>query len=111
MVIGKYRFIETMGEGGESNPCFNPLYDETIDAPLQHRVKIDGSVEERKSLRAHTADYDKHEQRRGTIGPAHNFMSENMVENDNNKEEEGEDVIAYSFILRKKHRGLQILSV
>ena len=92
MVIEKYRFIETMGEGGESNPCFNPLYDETIDAPLQHRVKIDGSVEERKSLRAHTAD-DKHDQRRGTIGPAHNFMSENMVENDNNKDEEGEDVI------------------
>ena len=78
-----------MGEGGESNPCFNPLYDETIDAPLQHRVKIDGSVEERKSLRAHTAD-DKHEQRRGTIGPAHNFMSENMVENDNREEEEGD---------------------
>ena len=78
-----------MGEGGESNPCFNPLYDETIDAPLQHRVKIDGSVEERKSLRAHTAD-DKHDQRRGTIGPAHNFMSENMVENDNREEEEGD---------------------
>ena len=76
-----------MGEGGESNPCFNPLYDETIDAPLQHRVKIDGSVEERKSLRAHTAD-DKHEQRRGTIGPAHNFMSEHMVENDNKEDEE-----------------------
>ena len=79
-----------MGEGGESNPCFNPLYDEIIDAPLQHRVKIDGSVEERKSLHDHSAD-DEHDQRRGTIGPANNFLNENVVEVDNKDEEE--DVI------------------
>ena len=48
MVVEKYRFLETMGEGGESNPCYRPIYDEIIDAPLRHTVAIDGSVEEKR---------------------------------------------------------------
>ena len=70
MVIGQYRFLETMGEGGESNPCYKPLYDETIDAPLRHKVAIDGTIKEKKTLRTHTVDAHK------TIGPVRNFLDE-----------------------------------
>ena len=67
MVISNYRFLETMGEGGESNPCYKPLYDETIDAPLRHTVGIDGTVTKRKILQSHTVN--KHL----TIGHVCNF--------------------------------------
>ena len=67
MVISNYRFLETMGEGGESNPCYKPLYDETIDAPLRHTVGIDGTVTKRKILQSHTVN--KHL----TIGHVRNF--------------------------------------
>mmetsp|Transcript_919 Transcript_919/g.1902 ORF Transcript_919/g.1902 Transcript_919/m.1902 type:complete len:202 (-) Transcript_919:67-672(-) len=73
MVIDKYRFLETMGEGGESNPCYKPLYDETIDAPLRHRVGIDGTVTERKSIQSHTVD------KQMTIGSANNFLSQTVA--------------------------------
>ena len=33
MLIHKYRFVETTGEGGDSNPCVKPLFDVTIAAP------------------------------------------------------------------------------
>jgi hypothetical protein len=33
MVISKFRFLETIGAGGESNPCVNPIFDETVAAP------------------------------------------------------------------------------
>jgi len=55
-----------MGEGGESNPCYKPLYDETIDAPLQHTVGIDGDVTEGKSTQTHRQQM--------TIGPVRNFL-------------------------------------
>eukprot|EP00579_Thalassiosira_antarctica_P028207 CAMPEP_0202021182 /NCGR_PEP_ID=MMETSP0905-20130828/46319_1 /ASSEMBLY_ACC=CAM_ASM_000554 /TAXON_ID=420261 /ORGANISM="Thalassiosira antarctica, Strain CCMP982" /LENGTH=470 /DNA_ID=CAMNT_0048582983 /DNA_START=230 /DNA_END=1642 /DNA_ORIENTATION=+ len=67
MVISNYRFLETMGEGGESNPCYKPLYDETIDAPLRHTVGIDGTVTERKILQSHTVNEHL------TIGHVRNF--------------------------------------
>jgi hypothetical protein len=70
MVIDKYRFLETMGEGGESNPCYKPLYDETINAPVRHKVEIDGSVKEKNSLRTTSVFADYH----SSIGPAHNFL-------------------------------------
>jgi hypothetical protein len=40
MVIDRYRFLETTGAGGESNPCPEPLFDETVEAPT--RVFMDG---------------------------------------------------------------------
>ena len=84
MVIGKYRFLETMGEGGESNPCYKPLFDETIDAPLPHKVEIDGTVKERRSTQSHTVDEHL------TIGPARNFMAKagdsDVTANENEKE-------------------------
>jgi len=67
MEIGSYRFLETMGEGGESNPCYKPLYDETIDAPLQHTVGIAGDITEGKKSQT------QHQQPM-TIGPARNFL-------------------------------------
>ena len=35
MVVSKFRFLETTGKGGESNPCVEPIFDETIDAPIR----------------------------------------------------------------------------
>ena len=35
MLVNKFRFVETTGEGGDSNPCKNPLFDFTIEAPLR----------------------------------------------------------------------------
>lgn len=67
MVIDKYRFIESSGEGGESNPCYKPLYDETIDAPLRHRVSIDGAVTERMGLQSRARA------NRMTVGSANMF--------------------------------------
>ncbi|KAL7526101.1 hypothetical protein ACHAWF_001633 [Thalassiosira exigua] len=81
MVIGKFRFMETMGAGGESNPCHQPLYDEIINAPLRHTVNIDGTVTERRSMRSHAVDENL------TIGPAHNFLSQTEISDpaDNSK--------------------------
>ena len=42
MVVGEYRFLETTGEGGESNPCVKPIYEEIIEAPRRHNVTRDG---------------------------------------------------------------------
>ena len=39
MIISKFRFLETTGKGGESNPCVAPIFDETMDAP--QRVVVD----------------------------------------------------------------------
>mmetsp|Transcript_16601 Transcript_16601/g.36867 ORF Transcript_16601/g.36867 Transcript_16601/m.36867 type:complete len:529 (-) Transcript_16601:42-1628(-) len=90
MVISKYRFLETMGEGGESNPCYKPLYDETIDAPLRHKVDIDGTITESRKLNIpHTV------QESLTIGPGRNFlneMNENGSNNSNGAEPSGEIV-------------------
>jgi hypothetical protein len=47
MVISKYRFVETMGAGGDSNPCVEPiLFDDTVDAPPRVEVKMDGAINE-----------------------------------------------------------------
>ena len=74
MVIDRYRFLETMGEGGDSNPCYKPLFDETIHAPVKHKVEIDGSVRERKNLQS-ANDVAEHHL---TIGPARNFLGDQM---------------------------------
>ena len=72
MVVDKYRFLETMGEGGESNPCYKPLFDETIYAPIKHKVEIDGSVKEKTSLKSANEIAQQHL----TIGPASNFSGQ-----------------------------------
>ena len=40
MVVDRYRFLETVGAGGESDPCVSPFFDETILAPT--RVLMNG---------------------------------------------------------------------
>lgn len=35
MLVHKFRFVETTGEGGDSNPCKNPRFDCTLEAPLK----------------------------------------------------------------------------
>ena len=38
LVVNKFRFLETVGAGGESNPCVDPTFDETIAAPPRFEV-------------------------------------------------------------------------
>jgi len=47
MVVSKFRFLETTGAGGESNPCVQPIFDETIDAPIRVDYTDAGIVENR----------------------------------------------------------------
>jgi len=35
MLVHKFRFLETTGESGDSNPCAKPLFDETMTAPIK----------------------------------------------------------------------------
>jgi hypothetical protein len=56
MVVGKFRFIETGGAGGESNPCKNPLYDETILAPSRLKTSKSGEVSETTNLHLRVED-------------------------------------------------------
>jgi len=46
MVISKYRFLETTGAGGESNPCVEPIFDETIIAPIKVETCERGNISE-----------------------------------------------------------------
>jgi hypothetical protein len=63
MVVSKFRFLETTGAGGESNPCVAPLFDETIDAPVRVEVSMDGEIIENRDLHA-----AKNVERSATIG-------------------------------------------
>jgi hypothetical protein len=63
MVVKNFRFLETTGAGGESNPCVEPLLDETIDAPIRIEVDENGGIHENHDL--HTA---KNVERNATIG-------------------------------------------
>lgn len=80
MEIRSYRFLETKGEGGESNPCYKPLYDETINAPLQHTVGIDGNITEGRHSQTHLQQM--------TIGPARNFLGQTPAVNATNNDGE-----------------------
>ena len=44
MVVSKFRFLETTGQGGESNPCIGPIFDETMEAPSRVVVDATGQV-------------------------------------------------------------------
>jgi hypothetical protein len=46
LVVSKFRFLETTGAGGESNPCVNPIFDEIIPAPPRIEVDMDGGISE-----------------------------------------------------------------
>lgn len=88
MVVSKYRFLETTGEGGVSNPCHRPLYDETIDAPLRQTVDIDGKSS--VTMRPHRTESL-------SIGPMSNFWSElEQTESNGNKHDEGGKVMPTS---------------
>jgi hypothetical protein len=56
MVISKFRFLETGGAGGESNPCKDPLYDETMLAPSRFKTSKSGEVSETTNLHLRVED-------------------------------------------------------
>ncbi|CAJ1932059.1 unnamed protein product [Cylindrotheca closterium] len=45
MVVKEFRFLETTGAGGESNPCIAPITDATIEAPVRVQMTETGIVE------------------------------------------------------------------
>ncbi|KAL7459993.1 hypothetical protein ACHAXS_000480 [Conticribra weissflogii] len=79
MVVSRYRFLESMGEGGESNPCVNPIFDEYVDAPVRCKVEIDGDVAVDEDGMGGVGiggldDLRRKENYRATIGPNRNFV-------------------------------------
>jgi hypothetical protein len=44
MYVHKFRFVETTGEGGDSNPCVGPIFDETMVAPTKIVVDATGNI-------------------------------------------------------------------
>jgi len=52
MVVSKFRFLETTAAGGESNPCVDPIFDETIEAPPRIEVAVHGAISETTDLHA-----------------------------------------------------------
>ena len=44
MVVSKFRFLETTGIGGESNPCIEPIFDQTLEAPTRLVVHDSGHI-------------------------------------------------------------------
>jgi len=62
LVVNKYRFLETIGAGGESNPCVRPIFDETIAAPPRFEVcENTGAISE-------NTDFTRNVERHVTIG-------------------------------------------
>jgi hypothetical protein len=60
MVISSFRVIETIGAGGESNPCVNPIFDETIHAPVRVEVVASSGMMEQADLHATRKEVDQH---------------------------------------------------
>jgi hypothetical protein len=50
MLIHKYRFVETTGEGGDSNPCVKPLFDVTMAAPPKAAPKGGGRTGRKEDM-------------------------------------------------------------
>ena len=71
MVVSKFRFVEMSGEGGESDPCVAPIFDEFVDAPSRVEVGITGEIQQSNDLHA-----PKVVERSATIGnlPGHRVM-------------------------------------
>ncbi len=44
MIVHRFRFLETRGKGGDSNPCVEPIFDESMDAPTRVTVDATGQV-------------------------------------------------------------------
>jgi hypothetical protein len=58
MVVSKFRFLETTGRGGDSNPCVDPIFDEIIPAPPRIEVDMDtGGISENIAF---TKTVDRH---------------------------------------------------
>jgi hypothetical protein len=60
MVISSFRVIETIGAGGESNPCVNPIFDETIHAPVRVQVVSSVMIMEHADLHATRKEVEQH---------------------------------------------------
>lgn len=63
MVVSKFRFLETTGEGGESDPVELPIFDEVIEAPAKVEVGVMGEIQQVLDLHA-----SKLVERSATIG-------------------------------------------
>ena len=63
MVISKFRFLETCGAGGDANPCVDPIFDETIEAPVRVDVTPTGGLNHNVNLHI-----PKNVHRHATIG-------------------------------------------
>jgi hypothetical protein len=50
MVVSKFRFLETTGCGGESNPCCAPIFDESMEAPSRVHVDRAGAPSEIENM-------------------------------------------------------------
>ena len=72
MLINKFRFLETTGAGGESNPCVEPLFEAIIDAPTRVEIARDkGAIEEINDLHTSKRIFDTDAsifERNSTIG-------------------------------------------
>ncbi|KAL3940406.1 MAG: hypothetical protein SGBAC_005060 [Bacillariaceae sp.] len=69
MVVKSFRFLETTGAGGESNPCIAPITDETIDAPVRVQMTEAGGIVENHDL--HTAKTVDSSATIGAVGGFH----------------------------------------
>lgn len=52
MVVDNFRFLETTGAGGESNPCVAPIFDESVAAPPRFEMNGYAAVTESNDLHA-----------------------------------------------------------
>ena len=73
--VSKFRFLETTGAGGESNPCTDPIFDETIESPIRVEVGIDGAMTEQRDLHVGNSV-----ERSSTIGALPNIPSRAAIE-------------------------------
>ena len=72
MNIHKFRFLETTGEGGESNPCYKPIFDDTVCAPLKYGNASDSTgVTGLNSNNTSIANFDSQHNSANTIGGAY----------------------------------------
>jgi hypothetical protein len=76
MVVSKFRFLETTGIGGESNPCVDPIFDETMEAPSRLLHSETGQVTATDNMHLPRGD----QERNATIGALPEFPTRNSMD-------------------------------
>lgn len=67
--LPKFRVLETTGEGGESNPCIAPIFDEIVEAPPRVEIGINGDIQ--RTIDLHTAKIVDRSATIGNLPPSH----------------------------------------